>query len=97
MLHHFVQRMTIQTKRITHLLVFDPQFLRYLKGRCFSKLRRLYCMSLSPCLYGFRKGYNAQHALLRLENKLNICLDKKENIGIFMMDLRGLTAFPTKF
>ena len=25
--------------------------------------------------------------LLRLTNKLNICLDKKENIGMFMMDL----------
>ena len=42
---------------------------------------------LSPYLCGFRKGYNAQHALLRLKNKLNICLDNKENIGIFMMDL----------
>ena len=28
-----------------------------------------------------------KHALLRLQNKLNICLDKKENIGIFMVDL----------
>ena len=42
---------------------------------------------LSPFLCGFRKGYNAQHALLRLKNKLNICLDKKEKIGLFMMDL----------
>ena len=40
--------------------------------------------SLSPYLYGFRKGYSAQHALLRLKNKLNLCLDKKENIGMFM-------------
>ena len=42
---------------------------------------------LSPYLCGFRKGYNAQHALLRLKNNLNICLDKKEKIGLFMMDL----------
>ena len=42
---------------------------------------------LSSYLCGFQKGYNAQHALLRLENKLNICLDTKENTGIFMMDL----------
>ncbi len=42
---------------------------------------------LSPYLCGFRKGYNAQHALLRLKNNLNICLDKREKIGLFMMDL----------
>ena len=35
----------------------------------------------------FRKGYNAQHSLLRLKNKLSISLDKKENIRMFMMDL----------
>ena len=40
---------------------------------------------LSPC--GFRKGYNAQHAPLRLKNKLNICLDNNKKIGFFMMDL----------
>ena len=42
---------------------------------------------LSPYLCGFRKGYNAQHALLRLKNNLNMCLDRKENIGLVMMDL----------
>ena len=42
---------------------------------------------LSPYLCGFRRGYSAQHALLRLKNKLNIYLDKKENIGMFLMDL----------
>ena len=42
---------------------------------------------LSPYLCGFRKGYNAQHALLRLKNHLNKSLDGKENIGLFMMDL----------
>ena len=42
---------------------------------------------LSPYLCGFRKGYNAQHALLRLKNILNKRLDKKENIGLVMMDL----------
>ena len=46
---------------------------------------------LSPYLCGFRKGYNAQHALLRLKNNLNICLDRKQNIGLVMMDLS--TAF----
>ena len=42
---------------------------------------------LSPYLCGFRKGYNAQHALLKLKNNMNICLDKRENVGLFMMDL----------
>ena len=42
---------------------------------------------LSPYLCGFRKGYNAQHALLRLKNNLNMSLDRKENIGLVMMDL----------
>ena len=42
---------------------------------------------LSPYLCGFRKGYNAQHALMRLKNHLNKSLDRKENVGLFMMDL----------
>ena len=42
---------------------------------------------ISPYLCGFRKGYSTQHALLRLMNKLNISLDKKHKVGLFMMDL----------
>ena len=42
---------------------------------------------LSPYLCGFRKGYNAQHVLLKLKNKMNKCLDKKECVGLFMIDL----------
>ena len=42
---------------------------------------------VSQYLCGFRKGYNTQHALLRLMDKLNRSLDKKEKIGIVMMDL----------
>ena len=42
---------------------------------------------ISQYLCGFRKGYNTQHALLRLMDKLNRSLDKKEKVGIFMMDL----------
>ena len=42
---------------------------------------------LSPFLCGFRKGYNAQHALIRLKNKLNMYLDNNESIGLLMMDL----------
>ena len=43
--------------------------------------------NLSPYLCGFRKGFNAQHALMRPKNKLNQSLDKNENIGLLMMDL----------
>ena len=35
---------------------------------------------VSQYLCGFRKGYNTQHALLRLMDKLNRSLDKKEKI-----------------
>ena len=42
---------------------------------------------ISPYLGGFRKGYSTQHVLLRLMNKLNINLDKKHKVGLFMMDL----------
>ena len=42
---------------------------------------------LSPYLCGFRKGYNAQHALLRLKNILNQSLDRNEKVGLIMMDL----------
>ena len=42
---------------------------------------------ISPYLCGFRKGYSTQHALLRLMNKLNLNLDNKLKVGLFMMDL----------
>ena len=42
---------------------------------------------ISPFLCGFRKGYNTQHVLLRLMNKLNTSLDKRQKVGLFMMDL----------
>ena len=42
---------------------------------------------ISEYLCGFRKGYNTQQALIRLIDKLYKSLDKKEKIGILMMDL----------
>ena len=53
----------------------------------FQQITSFLSRVLSPYLCGFRKGYNAQHVLLRLKSKLNICLGKREYIGMFMMDL----------
>ena len=42
---------------------------------------------MSKYLCGFRKGYNTQHALMRLLDKLNKSIDKGRKTGVFMMDL----------
>ena len=42
---------------------------------------------LSPFLCGYRKGYNAQHALLSLLEKWRVSLDKKGYGGAVLMDL----------
>ena len=42
---------------------------------------------LSPCLCGYRKGYNAQHALLSLLEKWKKSLDKGGYAGGVLMDL----------
>ena len=42
---------------------------------------------LSSHLCGFRKGYSTQHVLMRLKNNLNKSLDKKEKVGLLLMDL----------
>ena len=42
---------------------------------------------LSSLLCGFRKGYNAQHALVRMLEKWKTSLDNGGNIGAILMDL----------
>ena len=42
---------------------------------------------LSWLLCGFRKGYNAQHALMRAIEKWKACLDNGGKIGAVFMDL----------
>ena len=42
---------------------------------------------LSPFLCGYRKGFNAQHALLMILEKWRISLDKKGYGGAILMDL----------
>ena len=53
----------------------------------FKQMSAFVEINLSQYLCGFRKGYNTQHALLRLVDKLNKNLDNKEKVGILMMDL----------
>ena len=68
---------------ISILPTISKMFERLIFQQVTSYVSRL----LSPYLCGFRKGYNAQHALLKLKNNMNICLDKREKVGLFMMDL----------
>ena len=42
---------------------------------------------LSSLLCGFRKGYSAQHALVRLLEKFRISLDEDGKAGAVLMDL----------
>ena len=42
---------------------------------------------LPSLLCGFRKGYNAQHALIRAIEKWRTCLDKGGKVGAIFMDL----------
>ena len=63
-----------------------PSISKLFERLIFQQISSHVANKLSP-LCGFRKGYNAQHALLRLKNKLNTSLDNKQNIGLFMMDL----------
>ena len=42
---------------------------------------------MTKYLCGYRKGYNTQHALMRLLDKLNKSIDKGRKTAVFMMDL----------
>ena len=64
-----------------------PSISKFFERLMFQQITTYVSNLLSPYLCGFRKGYNAQHALLRLKNQLNKSLDRKENIGLIMMDL----------
>ena len=64
-----------------------PSISKIFERLMFQQITSYVCNILSPFLCGFRKGYNAQHALMRLKNNLNKSLDKKESIGLVMMDL----------
>ena len=63
-----------------------PSISKIFERLMFQQVTTYVSNKLSTYLCGFRKGYNAQHALLRLKDNLNKCLDKKEKVGLFMMD-----------
>jgi len=42
---------------------------------------------LNKLLCGFRKGHSTQHALIRLVQKWQSCLDNNEVVGTVLMDL----------
>ena len=52
----------------------------------FQQITSFVSDKISPYLCGFRKGFST-HVLLRLIEKLNTSLDKKQKVGLFMMDL----------
>ena len=64
-----------------------PSISKIFERLMFKEITTYVSNLFSPYLCGFRKGYNAQHVLLRLKHKRNKCLDKKECVGLFMMDL----------
>ena len=56
--------------------------------RIMQKQLNLYCEKyLSPFLCGFRKGYNAQYALISMIEKWKLYLDKNGHAGAVLMDL----------
>ena len=55
--------------------LLDTQIMEYMNSK------------LSPLLCGFRKGYNTQHPIIRLIEKLRSALDKGETGAVLLMDL----------
>ena len=74
-----------------------PSISKIFERLMFQQITVYISSMLSPYLCGFRQGYSAQHALLRLKNSLNKSLDKTEKIGIIMMDLsKAFDCIPHK-
>ena len=64
-----------------------PSISKIFERLMFKQISSFIKTKISPYLCGFRKWYTTQHALLRLMDKLNRTIDKKEKLGLFMMDL----------
>ena len=85
-LHHFIRKMTIPVTNYRPISI-RPSISKIFERLMFKQITTYVSNLLSPYLCGFRKGYNAQNVLLRLKKQTNKCLDKKECVGLFMMDL----------
>ena len=57
-----------------------PSISKIFERLMFQQITSYVSNLLSPCLCGFRKGYNAQHAFLRLKNSLTMSLDIKVTV-----------------
>ena len=64
-----------------------PSISKIFERLMFKQITAFVENKISHYLCGFRKGYNTQHALLRLIDQINKSLDRKEKVGILMMDL----------
>ena len=64
-----------------------PSISKIFERLMFKQISNFVQIKISQYLCGFRKGFNTQHALMRLLDKLNRSVDKGEKIGVFMMDL----------
>ena len=64
-----------------------PSISKVFERLLFQQITSFVSEKISPYLCGFSKGFSTQHALLRLMEKLNTSLDKKQKVGLFMMDL----------
>ena len=64
-----------------------PTISKIFERLLFQQITSFVSNIISPYLCGFRKDYNTHHDLLCLMNKLNKCHDKKQKVGLFMMDL----------
>ena len=64
-----------------------PSISKFFERLMFKQISNFVLNKISQYLCGFRKGFNTQHALMRLLDKLNKSVDKGEKIGVFMMDL----------
>ena len=64
-----------------------PSISKIFERLMFKQLSTFIEIKISQYLCGFRKGYNTQHALMKLFDKLNKNIDKGIKVGIFMMDL----------
>ena len=87
MLFLFINPVTLTTKRtnrpISILTSLSPVFEKLL----YQQINRFVRGKSSTFLYSFRKNHSTQHALLKLVQEWQTCLDNQGKIGTILMDL----------